>query len=151
MPPSRGPFSYPVRSAAPIQRCPARTARHCPPTTPQVQFHVGMGTDPGGIASYCAARGIVLQAYSPLGDGRSRELIDGPLVSAIGAANGRTGVQTSLRYVAQLGFALVTKSMSKAHLADDIGLFDWALSPSQMRVLSEAHSPAANYSFACTR
>ena len=110
-----------------------------------------MGVDPGGIASYCAQRGILLQAYSPLGDARSRDLIDGALVRAIGEANGRTGVQTSLRYVAQLGYALVTKSASKAHLEEDIDLFLWALTPSQMRALGEARSPAANYSFACVR
>ncbi|KAG8458826.1 hypothetical protein KFE25_005253 [Diacronema lutheri] len=121
------------------------------PAVNQVQFHVGMGVDPGGIASYCAQRGILLQAYSPLGDARSRDLIDGALVRAIGEANGRTGVQTSLRYVAQLGYALVTKSASKAHLEEDIDLFLWALTPSQMRALGEARSPAANYSFACVR
>lgn len=117
----------------------------------QVQFHVGMGLDPGGIASYCAARGIVLQAYSPLGDGRSRELISGALVTAIGSENGRSGVQTSLKYVQQLGFGLVTKSMTKDHLEQDIDLFSWTLSPRQMRALAAATSPAANYSFACMR
>lgn len=117
----------------------------------QVQFHVGMGLDPGGIASYCAARGIVLQAYSPLGDGRSRELISGALVTAIGSENGRSGVQTSLKYVQQLGFGLVTKSMTKDHLEQDIDLFSWTLSPRQMRALAAATRPMANYSFACMR
>ena len=28
----------------------------------QVQLHVGMGTDPGGIRSFCEERGIMLQA-----------------------------------------------------------------------------------------
>jgi 2,5-diketo-D-gluconate reductase A len=108
-----------------------------------------MGVDPSGIASYCAAHGIVLQAYSPLGDGRSRELITGPLVSKVGEQNGRSGAQIALKYVQQLGFALVTKSTSAAHLAEDIDLFDWTLSPFQMKQLTAASSPFANYSFAC--
>jgi diketogulonate reductase-like aldo/keto reductase len=119
------------------------------PAVNQVQFHVGMGLDPGGIASYCANHGVLLQAYSPLGDGRSRELISGPLVSAIGAQNGRSGVQTSLKYVAQLGYGVVTKSTNAQHLADDIDLFGWQLSPSQMRALAAAQTPWANYSFTC--
>lgn len=119
------------------------------PAVNQVQYHVGMGPDQGGIASACAARGIVLQAYSPLGDGRSRELITGPLVTGIGKENGRSGAQTSLRYVAQLGLALVTKSTSKRHLSDDAAIFDFALTGDQMSRLLSATSPAANYSFAC--
>jgi len=119
------------------------------PAVNQVQFHIGMGTDPGGIVSYAAAHGLVLQAYSPLGDGRSRELISGPLVSKIGELNGRTGPQVSLKYVLQLGWSLVTKSTSAFHLAEDIDLFGWTLSPAHMAELTTATAPFANYSFAC--
>jgi 2,5-diketo-D-gluconate reductase A len=123
------------------------------PAVNQVQLHVGMGAvlaDPKGIAGYCAEKGVLLQAYSPLGDARSKDLISGPLVSAIGAEVGRSGVQIALKWVAQSGLALVTKSNTAQHLADDIDLFDWTLTPRQMRALNAARSPYANYSFACT-
>ena len=86
----------------------------------------------------------------PLGDARSKELISGPLVSQIGAEVERSGVQVALKWVAQSGLALVTKSTDAQHLADDIDLFSWTLSPRQMRALNAARTPAANYSFACT-
>ena len=74
------------------------------PAVNQVQYHIGMGADPGGIKSYCAKKGVVLQAYSPLGDGTT-ELINGPLVSGIGKAHNKTGAQVALRWVVQQGSA----------------------------------------------
>ena len=61
------------------------------PAVNQVQFHVGMGADPGGIKSFCTDKGIALQAYSPLNvgtPGAAATLISGPLVSEIGVAHG---------------------------------------------------------------
>jgi diketogulonate reductase-like aldo/keto reductase len=55
------------------------------PAVNQVEIHVGMGPDPGGIISYCKGKGVQVQAYSPLGDGSS-ELISGDLVTGIGKA-----------------------------------------------------------------
>ena len=37
------------------------------PAVNQVQYHVGMGDDPHGLLSFCAKKGIVIQAYSPVG------------------------------------------------------------------------------------
>lgn len=122
---------------------------HITPAVNQVMFHVGMGRDPGGIASYCARAGIQLQSYSPLGDGRTRELISGPLVTSIGAENGRTGAQTALKWVVQRGAGLITKSTRRDHLAEDIDLYSWELSMEQMFLLNHATSPKGNYSFAC--
>merc|ERR1711871_426993 len=42
---------------------------HIRPAVNQLQWHVGMGSDPEGLMSYCAAKGVVVQAYSPLAAG----------------------------------------------------------------------------------
>ena len=39
------------------------------PMVNQFQLHVGMGPDPQGFLAMNAARGIVSQAYSPIGSG----------------------------------------------------------------------------------
>merc|ERR1719433_1827295 len=62
------------------------------PAVNQFQFHIGMGTDPEGLVSYCKNKGIAPQAYSPLGD-NTTELINGDLVTTLGKAHNKTGVQ----------------------------------------------------------
>jgi hypothetical protein len=79
------------------------------PAVNQVQYHIGMGTDPIGLISYCKSKNITLQAYSPLGDGKG-ELITGELVTGIGKNHGKSGAQVSLRWVAQHGVPLSTKA-----------------------------------------
>lgn len=48
----------------------------------QFELHVGMGADPEGLVSYNVKHGIVVQAYSPLGNGA---LISDPVLASIGA------------------------------------------------------------------
>ena len=96
----------------------------------------------------------MLQAYSPLFvgvAGAKATLIDGELVSTIGAAHGKTGPQVSLRWVWQHGLPLATRSTKRQHLADNFDIFDWALGEEEMRMLDAATEPAANYSFMCTK
>ena len=121
------------------------------PAVNQVAYHIGMGSDPGGIKSYCKAHGdIVLQAYSPLGDGTS-ELINGPLVSGIGDAHNKTGAQVSLAWVAKAnGVPLSTKSTKASHLTANLDIFDWDLGPAEKLELDAAKSPKGHYSFKCT-
>ena len=69
------------------------------PAVNQIQFHVGMGPDPEGLVSYCKSKGIQVEAYSPLGDGKSSELITGDLVTSIGNNHGKSGVQVALRWI----------------------------------------------------
>jgi diketogulonate reductase-like aldo/keto reductase len=148
------------RGAATTAREEADPPAYIVPAVNQVQVHVGMGVDPGGVVSYCAGRGIAVQAYSPLAEaargagiaqGQPHELITGELVSGIGRQHGRTGAQISLKYLTQLGIGVVTKSTSRSHLEASLDLSGWQLSPEEMRALADAMSPSANYSIACTR
>ena len=123
------------------------------PAINQVQWHVGMGSDQGGIHAFCAEKGITLQAYSPLNvgtPGAASTLIDGTLVSEIGRAHGKTGPQVALRWVWQHGVPLATRSTSRQHLVDNLAVSDWALSDEEMAKLDAATEPAASYSFMCT-
>jgi len=120
------------------------------PAVNQVNYHVGMGDDPIGLVTYLASKHIVMQAYSPLGDGSS-ELINGPLVTGIGKAHNKTGAQVSLKWIAQKPIPLVTKADRADFLAEDIDLFDWQLTPGEVSQLSAAKKPAGLPSFMCDR
>jgi diketogulonate reductase-like aldo/keto reductase len=117
------------------------------PAVNQVEFHVGMGDDPEKLFSYCKEKGIVIQAYSPLGNGK---LIGDAGLDAIGKAHGKTGAQVALKWIVQKGIPLATKADEKEFLKEDIDVFDWSLSDAEMSTLSARTSPAGTPSWACS-
>ena len=131
-------------------KCLAEDSDAVVPAVNQVKFHVGMGPDPEGLASYCKNEGIVLEAYSPLGD-NTTELIDGPLTTKIGNAHNKTSVQVALRWIWQHGVTLTTKSSNPKHLAQDNDIFNWSLTSEELAQLDSATKPSGNPSFMCTK
>merc|ERR1712048_523513 len=129
-------------------KCIAQTATVTPAVN-QVKFHVGMGTDPAGLKSYCDSKGIHVQAYSPLGDGTS-ELITGALVTSIGKAHNMTGAQVSLRWLIETGVPLTTKTTKESHLRENLGIFGFVLADTEKSQLDDATTPAGKPSFACS-
>ena len=49
-----------------------------------------------------------------------------------------------MRYVIQRGFPLATASLNPVHLADDLDIFGWRLSPEQMAMLRAVRFPPAS-------
>lgn len=109
-----------------------------------------MSPDPIGIKSYAEQKGIVTQSYSPLGDGTT-ELINGPLVSKIGAAHNKTGAQVALSWPYRHGVPLSTKSTSAKHLKANLDIFAWPLDAEELNELDVATSPAGHASFMCNK
>jgi len=119
------------------------------PVINQIKFHIGMGADPDGLLSYCKSKGIVTEAYSPLG-GNSTEHITSPVVDGIAASHNKTSVQVALRWIWQHGVTLTTKSGNPTHLSQDLDIFNWSLTAAEMTKLDAITSPAGKPSFACT-
>lgn len=90
------------------------------PVVNQIQLHVGMGPDPEGLVSYCRAKNIQVQAYSPLDVDQANgtaELITGALTNGIGLAHGnKSGATVALKWLAQQRVPLVTKAHSLKYL-----------------------------------
>lgn len=110
----------------------------------QQEWHVGMGPDPNGMQSFCKDRGITYTAFSPLCgkcDGHDTELITGELVTNIGKAHGKTGAQVALKWLVQNGSPIFPKTSNPSHVMDDIDLFSWDLTDTEMDQLSAATSP----------
>jgi diketogulonate reductase-like aldo/keto reductase len=117
----------------------------------QVQYHIGMGTDAGGLRSYCGNQNITVQAYSPLGDG-SAELITGATVTKIAKAHGKaSGATVALKWLLQSGIPVVTKASDPVFLAEDFDQWDWQLTDAEMKQLDATTSPSGNPSFSCTK
>ena len=110
----------------------------------QVEYHVGMC---GGADSqaWMVANNITLLSYLPLcgqcdgADGHA--LINGSLVSGIGAKHGKSGAQVSIRWLVQSGVPAIPRSKDPAFTAQDLDVFDFELDAVDMAALNAATSP----------
>lgn len=115
-----------------------------PPAANQVEYHVGMY---GGADSqaWMAAHNVTLLSYLPLCgqcDGAGRfELINGSLVSTIGAKYGKSGSQVSIRWLVQSGVPAIPRSKNPVHTRENRDVFDFELDAADMGALSAATSP----------
>merc|ERR1712039_794394 len=120
------------------------------PAVNQVQYHVGMGVDPIEVKSTSEKYGIHLQAYSPLGNGKS-DLITGDLVTRIGDHYGKTGAQVALRWIQENGVSLTTKTTKTSHMQEDLDVFTFELSAEDKSSLDAATQPSGSPSFMCSK
>jgi len=111
----------------------------------QQEWHVGMGTDPVGVVSFCKSKGISYQSFSPLcgpcGKTGKDSLLFGPQVTSIGKAHNVSGAQVSLRWLVQQGSPVIPKSSVEKHLHEDLDLFSFNLTDAEMAQLSAMTSP----------
>ena len=123
------------------------------PSVNQIQWHVGMGSDPEGLMSYCKENDIVVQAYAPLAAGA---VVNDSLCASIGLKYNRTGAEIGLRFVVQheLTAAVVRSSHSK-YLIEDLETLTWELEEKDMKLLSAATEPKGQQdgrpSWGCTK
>merc|ERR1719264_670157 len=104
------------------------------PTVNQLQYSVGHGEDTS--VSDNAKLGVVVQAYSPLGNG---ELAHDKLCTQIGSMHNKTSAQVALKWILQRNATVATQSTKPRHLVEDLDLFDFTLSPDEMSQLN-SHS-----------
>mmetsp|Transcript_116 Transcript_116/g.312 ORF Transcript_116/g.312 Transcript_116/m.312 type:complete len:318 (-) Transcript_116:87-1040(-) len=87
------------------------------------------------VLEACNRLNATYQAYSPLGQGWHGVLQD-PTVMRIAEMNQRTPAQIALKWILQRGATLALQSTSRQHMREDIDLWSWDLSNSDMEVLN---------------
>jgi diketogulonate reductase-like aldo/keto reductase len=87
-----------------------------------------------GLLELCEQHGIVLEAYSPLAQGRG--LAD-PQVVEIARRLGRTPAQVLLRWSIQHNAPVIPKSSRQDRIRSNAQIFDFALEPDDMQALDE--------------
>ena len=112
--------------------------RRTRPAVNQLPYCVGYH-DPDVVAAN-ARRGVHVQAWSPLGQGKlTRFSRDVPEVkqacAQVGAKYGKSAYQVALRWITQSGASFTVASASAAHFAEDLALFDWRLDEEDMERL----------------
>jgi 2,5-diketo-D-gluconate reductase A len=86
------------------------------------------------LTGYLEKRGICVEAWSPLGKGKS---VDLPEIAAIAGKYGKSPAQTILRWHIQRGRIVIPKSADPGRLRENFELFDFALSDSDMAAMDK--------------
>jgi diketogulonate reductase-like aldo/keto reductase len=102
------------------------------PVVNQVQLRVGL--DQADLRAHHAARGIVVESYSPLKHGAA--LAKDPVVTRVAEAHGVQWNQVVLRWNLQLGTVVIPRSKDAARQAANLDLFGFELDPDEMAAIS---------------
>jgi 2,5-diketo-D-gluconate reductase A len=84
--------------------------------------------------AYDAAHGIVTVSWSPLGQGS--DLLQDGVLAQIAARHGKTPAQIVLRWNIELGLVPIPKSANKQRIAENLNIFDFALSAAEVAAMS---------------
>jgi len=94
----------------------------------QIEYHPLRNRD--DILAFCRDHAITVTAYSPLAQG---EVFTDPLLKEMAAKYRKSPAQVSLRWLLQMGAAVIPKASSIEHLEANLDLDDFDLAPDDLR------------------
>jgi diketogulonate reductase-like aldo/keto reductase len=106
------------------------TAGTVPPAVNQVQFSPVYYRR--ALLEACRQRGVLVEAYSPLGTG---EHLTDPAVRRVAQRAGRTPAQVLLRWCLQRDLVVIPKSVHRDRIRENAQIFDFTLSAQDMAEL----------------
>lgn len=83
--------------------------------------------------------GILTESWSPLG--RANSILRNDQIAAIAKAHRKTITQTILRWHIQLGALPIPKAASEAHQRENLSVFDFSLTDTEMETINGLTSP----------
>ena len=86
------------------------------------------------ITDWAAAHGVAIESWGPLGQGKYDLFGAAPVVAAA-SAHDRTPAQTVLRWHLQKGFIVFPKSVRRSRLAENLDVFDFALTDAEVAAI----------------
>ena len=110
------------------------------PSVNQIEVHPYNTRE--SLVKLCAENGIVVNSYCPLGGRGNKgqvtdQLLGDKLIKEIASAHAKTPAQTILRWHLQRGLAPIPKASSKAHLRENIQIYDdFELSSTEMSAMN---------------
>ncbi|MFS0782621.1 aldo/keto reductase [Bacillus sp. 1P06AnD] len=88
------------------------------------------------LISFCKEKNIVVEAYSPLGNGK---ILDHPVLKQIADHHGKTVAQIILRWDLQNGIIVIPKSIHENRIIENSEIFDFELAPEEMKAIDECN------------
>jgi len=89
------------------------------------------------LLTYCHEQGIIMEAYAPLsGWPFALKSAEDPHIIAIAKQYNRTPQQIILRWLIQMGVAVIPRSANEKHIRENSELFDFLLTDEDARYIS---------------
>ena len=101
------------------------------PAVNQIELHPWLQQEE--LRAQHARLGILTEAWSPLGRGR---VIEDPVIGDIALSHGRSPAQIILRWHLQLGTVAIPKASSYERIRENLDIFGFSLSDSEMTVIA---------------
>ena len=111
------------------------------PAVNQIEFHPFIFEEQRPIVDFCRHNGIVVEAYSPLARGKA---VNHQTITKVAQEVGKTNAQVMLRWTVQHGTVPLPKTSHKERMEENLDIFNFELSKSQME---ELNSLSSNKSF----
>ncbi|MFC5337756.1 aldo/keto reductase [Leucobacter denitrificans] len=86
------------------------------------------------LVAYCAEKGIKIEAWGPLAQGKS-DLFKRDVIAAAAAAHGKTPAQIILRWHAQAGRIVFPKTVRAERMVENAQLFDFQLTAEEVAAI----------------
>ncbi|TWG94074.1 2,5-diketo-D-gluconate reductase A [Nocardioides sp. J9] len=102
------------------------------PAVNQVEVHPYFANE--AVRAATTRHGAVVEAWSPLGQGGGE--LEDPAVLAVAERHGKTPAQVLLRWALDRGDVVFPKSMSKARLAENFDVLDFALGADEVAAIA---------------
>jgi 2,5-diketo-D-gluconate reductase A len=103
------------------------------PAVHQIETHAFFQEDQQ--LDYLKQHGIQMEAWAPFAEGR-HGLFTNPTLATIGKKYNKTVAQVCLRWHFQRGIIAIPRSSQKAHIAENMNIFDFSLEDSDMAAIS---------------
>ncbi|WP_155594061.1 aldo/keto reductase [Lysinibacillus cavernae] len=100
------------------------------PVINQIEFHPHLTQEE--VRAYCGDKGIQMEAWSPLMNG---SLLEETLIQELASKYDKTPAQIVLRYDVQHHVVTIPKTMTPSRMAENLDVFDFALSEEEMTQL----------------
>ncbi|HEX8441820.1 aldo/keto reductase [Archangium sp.] len=100
------------------------------PAVNQVEQHPFLNQQ--SLQRYCAGKGIVVEAYSPLTKGMR---LGDPRVVEVARKYGKSPAQVLIRWCLEHDFVVIPKSVHEERIRENANVFDFSLSAEELRLL----------------
>ena len=97
------------------------------------QIRLCPGDTQDELVKYCKDRGMVIEAYSPLGTGR---IFDIPQIKELAAKYKKSVAQICIRFSLQMGFLPLPKSVTMERIEENLNVFDFEIEDEDMDMIA---------------